>query len=172
MHYASPELSITPPAVRIRTVDPVISRRIEAELHRLLDRPGVVHGRVRNALVMGLLHPLHRSFVQPQRGAVRFGVRPGPHRLLRLHGVRLLLPSVGGSLDPGQVTLTHRSAFGGVVVASGVPFGGVELEASALAHGLCPDLLRELVGRARQAARREGTVDWLTPVLLWTAGAG
>lgn len=54
---------------------------------------------------------------------------------------------------------------------AGVGFGGAEIEVSARLHGIAPTQLRAAVDEAVDLSGGPAG-DWLTPLLLWCAGAG
>ena len=101
---------------------------VERALQQAAVRGRVHPVQLRSVLVDALLEPLRRAFEpccsthRTDTGTIRLGGGPERRRLVRLAGLRLLLPQ-GEALDPGNVTLIRRSLHGGVQVRTGVAFG-------------------------------------------------
>lgn len=157
---------------------------VERALHRVGTRWQIHPVVLRSLLLTAALAPIRAAFDRPAAGPVRLGAGPGTYRLVRLGGLRLLLPPEGGPgadhVDPRYVTLVQRGPLGGVRVRAGVAFGrpGM-LKAAARIHALPPAVgmdavqaVRMALGAPRLSEVSRTPTDWLTPVLRWAQGCG
>lgn len=161
--------------VKPRTRMQTSALRTERALYGVAERSGVMPHHLRSALLQALTVPICAAFEQPYEGAIRVGRAGDGHQLIRANGLRLLLAAGANFLDPTSAVLVHRHTKAGVVVRSGVRFGdpGV-LRGVAMTNGLEPSLLLQAVIAVQGSisVAPEAPVDWLSPTLLWSAGAG